>query len=62
MYEACDGTPLVFTFSNQTDITSPNYPLHYDTDLNCTWIIISEEDKRIKLSLQPDGNGELEEQ
>ena len=62
MYDACNGGPLVFASSNVTDITSPSYPSHYNNGLNCTWIIISEEDKRIKLSLQPQGPGELEEQ
>ena len=62
MYEACNGTPMVLTSSNETDITSPNYPSNYNNGLNCTWIIISEEDERIKLSLQPQGTGELEEQ
>ena len=61
MYDGCNGAPLVFTLLNVTDITSPNYPSSYNNGLNCTWMIISEVDKRIKLSLQPQETGELEE-
>ena len=62
MEKACDGSPLTITMINKTDITSPNYPSDYENNLNCTWSVISDEDYKVKLIIQPGGKmGEIEE-
>ena len=62
MEKACDGSPLTITMINKTDITSPNYPSDYKNNLNCTWSVISDEDYKIKIIIQPGGTmGEIEE-
>ena len=62
MEKACDGSPMKITMINETDITSPNYPSDYKNNLNCTWSVISDEDYKIKLIIQPGGKmGEIEE-
>ena len=53
MMAACNnGIPMVITIQNNTDISSPQYPGSYPNNLDCTWHIISEHDKRIELSLK----------
>ena len=55
MDKACNGSPMIITLKNQTDVTSPNFPQGYGNDLDCSWNIISDSRKRIKLSIQADG-------
>ena len=56
MLEACKKNPYVVTATNETDISSPNYPLSYDNNMDCTWIIIANKKSHIQLSVR----GELE--
>ena len=58
MEKACNGSPMIITFKNQTDVTSPNFPQEYNNNSDCSWSIISDSRKRIKLSIQ--GDGEIE--
>ena len=57
MIEACKKHPYIVTISNMTDITSPNYPVHYDNNLDCIWIVKANDRNRIELSIR----GDLEE-
>ena len=49
MATACRDEPLLITISNKTDITSPNYPKLYDNNMDCEWIVLTNEDREIKL-------------
>ena len=62
MDQACDGTPMIIAMSNKSDIASPNYPSNYKNNLNCTWKIVANNRRRIKLSIQKlKIEGEIEE-
>ena len=53
MMPACyKGSEMVITIKNTTDISSPQYPESYPNNMNCTWHIVADHDKRIELSLK----------
>ena len=61
MEQACNGTPMIITVSNKSDITSPNYPSKYENNLNCTWKIEANPGRRIELAIQKlQTEGEIE--
>ena len=43
---------MVNTIENTTDITSPEYPMNYPNNANCTWYIVATGDTRIELSIK----------
>ena len=60
MLLACgnDGTKMIITPSNVTDIYSPNFPETYPNSLNCKWHVKTGEGFRIELQIK---GQELEE-
>ena len=56
MAKACNNQPQVFTISNKTDITTPNYPDPYENNMDCEWNILMSKDRNIELIV----DGELE--
>lgn len=53
MMVACStSTPMVITVQNNTEISSPKYPENYPNNLDCTWHIVADHDKRIELSVK----------
>ena len=51
--DACvNGSAMVITVHNNTVITSPNFPENYPDNMDCTWHIVADRDKMIKLSLK----------
>ena len=53
-----NGTEMLITPQNTTDIYSPNYPDFYPNNINCRWHIKVEKDFGIELQMKGD---ELEE-
>ena len=52
MMAACGpGSIMVITEQNNTYISSPKYPESYPNNMDCTWDIVADYDKRIALSL-----------
>ena len=58
--EACGpNRVMTITVQNKTNIFSPNYPEKYKNNMNCTWRIVSDDTKRIEITLK---GHELEEE
>ena len=48
MMAACgSGSIMVITEQNKTDISSPKFPENYPNNMDCTWHIVADHDKRI---------------
>ena len=43
--------PQVITTSTSGDLMSPNYPLSYSNNANCQWIITSEDDGLMQITI-----------
>ena len=57
------GCGRIVKVSNNGTVTSPNYPLSYDSNQNCTWLLSSEPGSKIVLrfiefDLQPANGSE----
>ena len=52
MNDACGiNGPMEIRIYDDTDITSPGYPRHYSSNLNCTWKVIASKDPPRKVHL-----------
>ena len=60
MLSACgnNGTKMIITPWNNTDIYSPNFPENYPNNMNCHWHIKADHGFRIELQIE---GHELEE-
>ena len=54
MMAACGNDIMVITIMNKTAITSPNYPEKYLDNLDCTWKLVSDDKRRIRLMIEGD--------
>ena len=53
MADACNNdSPMVITAQNNTDIVSPNFPENYPNNMNCTWLVVADNNATIALSLK----------
>ena len=54
MLSACgfNGTEMIITPSNYTDIHTPNFPEDYPNNLNCKWHIKADDGYQIELHIK----------
>ena len=53
MTNACgENKMMVLTEQNLTDITTPLFPDRYPNNMDCQWLILAKDDKKIEISLK----------